>query len=82
MKILYWAIIFDNFKGEDSAVYFKNYEIAKKNFEILCEKNKDQEEFKRSEDRAVWFDPCYNEYSTYITLEKDELPTVYNEIIF
>lgn len=80
--MLYWAIIRDNFEGEDDILYFENYEIAKKNFEILCEKNKDQDEFYRSDNGAKWFDSCYNEYSTYINLVQTGLPIIHNEIIF
>ena len=79
-----WAINCKNFEGENSIFYFKNYKIANKNFNILCEKNKNQVEFfKRSDGNTVsWFDPSYNEYSTYIKLIKVELPTIHNEIIF
>lgn len=78
-----WAIEVENFKDIDSTFYFENYEIAKDNFEILCLKNQNQEEFERNgEYMASWFDPSYNEYSTYISLTKVELPPIHNEIIF
>ena len=78
-----WAIMCENFEGENSTFYFKNYKIANENFDILCEKNKNQKEFKKLNECTVsWFDPRYNEYSTYINLIKIKLPTIYNEIIF
>ena len=81
--MIYWAIDCENLKGEDNTFYFENYEIAKKNFEILCGKNKDQDEFRKNDnDSASWFDSCYNEYSTYIDLIQVESPTIHNEIIF
>lgn len=80
--MLYWVINCDNFKSQDDIFYFENYKIAKKNFEILCEKNKNQEEFERDENSASWFDSNYNEFSTYIDLTEIELPPIYNEIIF
>jgi hypothetical protein len=79
----YWAIEVENFEDTDSIYYFENYEIAKDNFEILCLKNQNQEEFRRNgEYMASWFDSLYNEYSTHISLIKVELPHIHNKIIF
>lgn len=79
----YWAITRENFKGEDDAFYFESFEIAKENFDTLCEKNKNQAEFERSGySNASWFDPDYNEYSTYIELVEIKRPAIYNKIIF
>ena len=79
----YWAIVCVNLESDDDTFYFENYEIAKKNFDILCVKNKDKEKFEMTnENTASWFDSNYNEYSTYINLIKIKLPTIYNEIIF
>jgi hypothetical protein len=79
----YWAIDCNNFRGENDTFYFENYKIAKENFEILCEKNKNQEEFKRYDEYSgAWFDPNYNEYLTFIDLTELEMPVIHNEIIF
>lgn len=79
----YWAIEVENFEDINTTYYFENYEIAKDNFEILCLKNQNQEEFERNDEyMASWFDPSYNEFSTYISLIEIELPPIHNEIIF
>lgn len=80
----YWAINCINFKGEDSIFYFEDFETARENFDTLCEKNKNQEEFKRKGySKASWFDSNYNEYSTCINLIEVESPIIHhNEIIF
>lgn len=81
--MLYWTIEVENFEDINSTFYFENYEIARKNFEVLCEKNKSQDEFVRhGEHRASWFDSNYNADSTYVALVENELPTIHSEIIF
>jgi len=78
-----WRISLDNYMGEDDTIYFKNYEIAKKNFDRLCELNKDMPEFKINlkENTMSWFDHGYNEYSTRIYLFQGG-PKFYDEIVF
>ena len=81
-----WTIKLSNYMGEDDTIYFENYEIAKKNFDYLRDMNKDMSEFevvetKHSGANMSWFDPNYNEYSTYVDLYEGG-PKIYNEIVF
>lgn len=66
----FWSIVLDNYQDSDDIYYFDNYSVAKKTFEKICEKYKDYDEFERTEDGCSWFDPAYNEYSTFTRLEK------------
>jgi hypothetical protein len=81
-----WNIVLDNYEGEDYVIYFKNYEIAKKNFDHLRELNKNMSEFVEFYDSdnnkfvMSWFE-CYNGYSTTISLVQGA-PKIYNEIVF
>lgn len=82
MNKKYWALVMDNFEGQDDILYFKNYEIARENFEVICEKlSKNKEFFRWHDSYCEWFDPRYNEYSTYVFLCEREL-TIHDKIIF
>jgi hypothetical protein len=65
--------------GEDDTIYFKNYEIAKKNFDYLRDLNKDMPEFKINlkENTMSWLDSGY----TRIYLFQGG-PKFYDEIVF
>lgn len=69
----YWSIILENYKGYDDVYYFDNYSVAEKTFKNLCEKYKNYDEFERTDDECSWFDPGYNEYSTFAKLEKSTI---------
>lgn len=77
----YWAIVCENYKGNDVTYYFENYKIAKKNFDILCEKYQNKDEFILENNHCEWFDACYNEYSTFICLCQTTIH-IFDEIIF
>lgn len=77
----YWALILDNYECADDIFYFANYDIAKQNFDVICENYKNYKEFKKTDKRCSWFDPKYNEYSTFVSLTEREID-IYNEIIF
>jgi hypothetical protein len=74
-----WRIVLENYMGEDDTIYFKNYEIAKKNFDYLWKLNKDMPEFKINlkENTMSWLDYDY----TRIYLFQGG-PKFYDEIVF
>lgn len=79
----YWCLVLDNYMGEDEVFYFDNYGIALANFDVICKKYKNYDEFEKFDiDSCCWFDADYNEYSTYAYIEERELPQIFNEIIF
>lgn len=75
-----WKIVLKNYKGEDYIAFFKNYEIAKKNFDRLRELNKDMPAFQidSSGTDMSWYDD--NGYDTDVYLISG--PEIYGEIIF
>ena len=78
----YWCIVLNNFEGKDDKIFFENYYIARENYLNLIENHRDCDEFQAAEkNKCSWFDPYYNEWSTFVTLEKQPLP-LYNEVIF
>lgn len=78
-----WKIVLENYRGEDSVIYFENYEIAKKNFNRLWKLNKDMPEFKIScnENDMSWYNSHYDEYATFAYLRQGG-PKIHNKIIF
>ena len=67
-----WEITYKNYQGDYFSEYY-HYEInAKRTFFQLYKENKDQQEFEgRSENwEFSYFDPNYNEYSTFISLKE------------
>ena len=81
-EIKTWSLELDNFEGESYTLYFENYNIAKQNFDVICKKFKNYEEFEIiNGTTCTWFDSSYNEYSTYITL-KESIIKFYDHIIF
>jgi hypothetical protein len=83
IKMKYWAISLENFEGDvNEILYFKNYEIAKKNFDIICNFYKNYDEFEiRDNCWLSFFDANYNEYSTYVHLFEKEI-IIHDEILF
>jgi hypothetical protein len=78
----YWTLIFANYRGNDDRYYFANYEVAKKSFDMLAEAHKDDEEFSVEDDWMTWFDPNYNEYSTYVDLVEEPIYINENPVDF
>lgn len=77
----YWTLILENYEDENDIFYFENYDIAKQNFDVICKKHKNYEEFEKTDKECSWFDPEYNEFSTFVLLAEREI-NIYNEIIF
>ena len=75
------ALVLENFEGYDNIIYFINYNIAKQNFDVLCEKYKNYEEFEKEETECSWFDADYNEYSTHVWLKESTL-NIFSKVIF
>lgn len=85
MNKKYWTIIMENYKGGVDKYYFESFEIAKKNLDKIIQiyaNDTSIEEFRYDSFSCSWFDPTYNEYSTYVSLAKIDFPTIHNEIIF
>lgn len=69
----YWALVLDNFQGDCYTYYFENFESALASFEALCETYKTYDEYERKNYCVSWFDPDYNEYSTYVRLAQESI---------
>ena len=78
--MIYWTIVTDNYCDEYHKYYFENYELAKKSFDALVNQHRNKAEFEANENHASWFDPHYNEYSTYVRLVKTEI-VINNKVI-
>lgn len=81
-KEKYWAIVCQNFHGDDDIYYFTSYEVAKQNFDRIVEKYQDEDEFECNDNSCTWFDDSYNEFDTFINLLEKPMPKIYNNIIF
>ena len=73
-----WEIIYKNYQGDYFSEYYHYEKNAKETFLQLYEENQNQQEFEGSLDdwKFSYFDPNYNEYSTFISLKEmtmDEL---------
>ena len=68
-----WEITYRNYQGDYFSEYY-HYEInAKETFLQLYEENRHQQEFEGSfvgDWKFSYFDPNYNEYSTFISLKE------------
>lgn len=88
----YWCIILENFEGNSKDIYyFGNFDIAKRNFFALVNKYRNYAEFYldaedddyEEENECEWFDYRFSDEDlTYVYLQKAEVPTILNEIIF
>lgn len=64
-----YQIKFDNYQGETFFELYHHMENAYARMREIREENKNQDEFdSESLDEIEFFDPNYNEFSTYITL--------------
>ena len=64
-----YQINFENYQGETFLELYHHKENAYTRMRRLREENKNQEEFySESLDEIEFFDPHYNEFSTYIAL--------------
>ena len=71
-----YCIEFNNYCADTFNEYYRTKEEAMKWFNKLIEDNKDMDEFRIDHNQISFFDPNYNEYSTYITYREipfDEL---------
>jgi hypothetical protein len=78
----YWTLVFTNYRGNDDRYYFANYEVAKKSFDMLAEAHKNDDEFSVEDSFMSWFDPDYNEYSTYVDLVEEPIYINENPVDF
>lgn len=69
MTIIY-KITLDNYQGEHLVELFHHSKNAHARFNELWEENKNKDEFEgnKHEMEMSFFDPMYNEYSTYIVM--------------
>ena len=82
MKI--YRLILDNYQGESDVEYYRNKENAYKRVNELWDEGEQKEEFDwEDEDGKLesfsFFDPSYNEYSTYISLEECLLEDLFSD---
>lgn len=73
-----WEITYRNYQGDYFSEYYHYEKNAKETFLQLYEENQNQQEFEGYLDKweFSYFDPHYNEYSTFISLKEmtmDEL---------
>ena len=77
MEEEFWCLVFDNYHDTDHIEYFDTREHAVTAFEEICEVCKNHEEFEKGDDMTCcWFDPAWNEYSTFVYLAKLTMPAV------
>ena len=76
METIY-RITLDNYCGENITEFYHKAINAKRRFHQLCEEGKAYDEYEQDTTSCSWFDPSYNEYSTYIDLEECTLSDVF-----
>ena len=72
-----YKITLDNYCGENSIELYHNEENARKRFKELQEEGENYEEFEDDEFEISFFNPNYNEYSTFINFEECELDSLF-----
>lgn len=82
MKI--YCLKLDNYQGEYEIEYYRNKENAYKRFNELWHESEQKEEFDwDDEDDKLqgfsFFDPAYNEYSTYISFKERSLEDLFSD---
>lgn len=80
MNTVIYQIILDNYQGESSLELYRTYEHAKKRFEELFQEGTRKEEFDYDNEESnsfSFFDPHYNEYSTYIIFKETTLDKLF-----
>ena len=79
---MFWKLIFENYQGADFFYYFDNESAARTTYESIREAYKDYEEFEDDvADTISWYDPAYNEYSTYVYIEPSPSTAIFSEPI-
>lgn len=76
-----YVLNLENYQGEYTFELFHHKENAERRYNELLEENKNQSEFERYENVHVFsfFDPNYNEYSTYITLTESTMDELFED---
>ena len=84
MKIVY-VLTLENYRGEYSFELFYHKKNAERRYNELLKANRRKEEFECDDgsDECVrvfsFFDPTFNEYSTYITLVEKTLEQLFED---
>lgn len=74
-----YEIILDNYKGETTFELYHTETAARARMYELVQEAKYKEEFdyEEDDDEFSFFDPNYNEFSTFITLRKTTLESLF-----
>lgn len=72
-----YEIILDNYKGDATFELYHTETAARARMYELAQEAKDKDEFEEGNDKFSFFDPCYNDLSTYITLRKITLESLF-----
>ena len=80
MEIIYMLNL-NNYQGETTFELFHQKNNAEQRYNELIEENKDQDEFEyyNKGQGFSFFNPSYNEYSTFITLVKTTLDQLFED---
>lgn len=84
MKNIY-RIHLHNYQGEDTTTeFYRNKQRAYERFNKLQQEGQQKDEFEEEEEENTleacsWFDSSYNEYSTYISLDKCSLDDIFSD---
>ena len=72
-----YEIILDNYKGDATFELYHTETAARARMYELAQEAKYMAEFEEGDDRLSFFDPCYNDLSTYITLREIALEDLF-----
>ena len=72
-----YKITFDNYQGENFIELYHKEENARARYQELMEEGKKHQEFDEEEFSFSFFDPRYNEYSTYIYFKECDLDSLF-----
>lgn len=75
--ITIYRIILENYHGDSITELYHQKENALARYHKLMKEGKEHEEFCEEESSFSFFDPRFNEYSTYIHLNKCELDSLF-----
>lgn len=80
MEIIYMLNL-KNYQGETTFELFHQKDNAARRYNELIKENKDKDEFEYYNNKQgfSFFDPNYNEYSTFITLVKITLNQLFED---
>ena len=76
MQTIY-KITLENYCGENDIELYHKSTNAKQRFCELCKEGKGYSEYERNNASCSYFNPNYNEYSTFITLEECTLSDLF-----